>query len=579
LHPPSQRDALWRALDQPWDVLVVGGGITGAAILHAAAGAGLRALLVERGDFASGTSSRSTKLVHGGFRYLAQGQLKVVRHSAHERRRLLADWPGLIEPLGFLLPSYRDDRLPPAAYRAALTLYGALAGQRSHRQHAPPAFAFLMPQLERAGLRAGFSYAEATVDDARLVLRLLAEADSRGAVALNYVAATGLLRDGDEVVGARLRDEASGDEREVRARVVVNATGAWSDRLRAEVGARAQMRPLRGSHLVFPFWRLPLAQAVGFRHPLDGRYVCAVPWEGVTLVGTTDLDHRRDLDDEPAITPGEVAYLMAAAHSAFPTLALGLDDVLATYSGVRPVLDTGKADPSKESRDYAVMDERGLLTVTGGKLTTFRMLAHDALALVLRRLPAGSGRVGERQPEGRAAAPRAHTELSASARTRLQGRYGAAAESLIAAAQPGELEPIAGTPTLWAELRWAARSEAVVHLDDLLLRRVRLGLLLPEGGASILPRVRAICQAELGWGDARWEAEEAAYLQRWRAHYGLPARETIPDWRAQLQQVQAQRLRMAGRRKRARRAALAGIAALGGGLALWRRLRPNRSLR
>jgi glycerol-3-phosphate dehydrogenase len=270
---------------------------------------------------------------------------------------------------------------------------------------------------------------------------------------------------------------------------------------------------------------------------------------------------------------------MAAADSAFPALALGLDDVIATYSGVRPVLDTGKADPSKESRDYAVMDEHGLITVTGGKLTTFRLVARDALALAQGRVGTRNGetpKYGEERSTAPMSMPVLDAPLESEARTRLRGRYGAAAEALIAAAQPGELEPIVATPTLWAELRWAARSEAVVHLDDLLLRRVRLGLLLPEGGAAILPRVRSICQAELGWDDARWEAEEAAYLARWQAHYGLPPREALPDWRAALREGQSRRRQHAHRRRRARRAALLGMGALIGVAAMWRRVRAAR---
>lgn len=526
------RSRVWPRLSDPWDILIIGGGITGAGILREAVRLGLRALLVEQCDFAWGTSSRSSKLVHGGLRYLAQGKLRLTRASVRERKRLLAEAPGLIDPLGFLLATYRGDRPGRWTYKAGLSIYDLLALQWSHRYYSPQDFEMLAPHVERRGLKGGFRYGDAQTDDARLVLRVIREAVAAGGVALNYAAAEELVREGGRVVGARIVDRLEGRSAVVRARVVINATGAWADRLRAQVGAPPRIRPLRGSHLIFPTWRLPVAQALSFLHPQDRRPVFIFPWEGIALVGTTDLDHEQPLDDEPAIAPAEVSYLMAAVESQFPALDLGLDDIVATFAGVRPVIGSGRVDPSRESRDHVVWEEEGLLTVTGGKLTTFRLIALDALRAARRRLP-GMPRPDRRLP----VLDRVDVELPAARpldeaqRRRLLGRYGAEAPALVGAAGPGELEPIPGTQTLWAELRWAARAEGVGHLDDLLLRRVRLGLLLEEGGRAILPRVRAIVQPELGWSDARWEAEEAAYLGLWRRAYFLPPRESIPAWR------------------------------------------------
>ncbi|MGD8794849.1 MAG: glycerol-3-phosphate dehydrogenase/oxidase, partial [Anaerolineae bacterium] len=435
-----------------------------------------------------------------------------------------------------------------------------------------------------------FRYGDAQTDDARLVLRVIQEAVAGGGLALNYVAAVDLLRDSSQhtapVAGVRLRDEVTGRLADVRGRVVINATGAWADELRGQVGAPPRIRPLRGSHLIFPAWRLPVAQAVSFLHPLDRRPVFIFPWEGITLVGTTDVDHDQPLDAEPGIGPGEVAYLMAAVESQFPALGLTLDDIVSTFAGVRPVIGTGQADPSKESRDHVVWQEGGLLTVTGGKLTTFRLIALDLLRALRDRLPdlpPLDDEVPVLDPVD-VELPGA-PDLDESARRRLLGRYGAAAPRLVAAARPGELAPVPGTQTLWAELRWAARAEGVVHLDDLLLRRVRLGHLLPrggrdllpQGGHDLLPQLRAICQPELGWDDARWQAEEAAYLALWRDHYSLPDRNAIPDWRAMLARAQVERLaaRPARRRRVIRGSALAGsllaLAGLLAGLYLWRR--------
>jgi glycerol-3-phosphate dehydrogenase len=570
----SWRDAIWARMGQPWDVLVIGGGITGAGILRAATNAGWRALLVEQRDFASGTSSRSSKLVHGGFRYLNQGQVAVVRDSVRQRRRLVAEMPGLIEPVGFTLAHYRGDRPSPWLYELGLALYDLMAGQWNHQRYDPASYAYLAPYVQRDGLVAGLRCEEATTDDARLVFRLIADAVGAGSAALNYAAATKLLREGNEVVGARICDTVGQREADVRARVVINATGVWVDQMREQVGAQPQLRPLRGSHLVFPAWRFPVAQVIAFRHPLDRRYVSVVPWEDVTLVGTTDLDHHETLGAEPAISPQEVAYLMAGVTAVFPSLALTLDDIVATFSGIRPVVSTGKADPSKEARDHLVLAEHGLVTAMGGKLTTFDLLAQEVLAAIRPKLPPATTLV-DTASVATNNHDSLHRSLSERTRRRLSGRYGPAAPALVASAQPSELELIPGTTTLWAELRWAAERESVVHLDDLLLRRVRLGVQLPHGGRALIPDIRRICQEALGWDDQRWLAEEAAYLALWRNRYSLPDPALVPDWHALLLQAQHQRGNRAAQQKTRHRrtaaVALTGIVITLGVILRWRR--------
>jgi len=529
------RETLWSQLCQPWDVLIIGGGITGAGILREASQLGLRSLLVEQCDFAWGASSRSSKLVHGGLRYLEEGRLKLTRQAVRERERLLKEGPDLVQPVGYLFPTYRGSFPGALAYRLILSLYDLLACHRDHQHYRAEDFQLLVPHIAHTGLTGGFRTSEGLIDDARLVLRVLQEATSAGGTALNYVRAEELLWNGGRVVGVRLQDQEQDRTAEVYARGVINATGAWTDRLRGQLGAQARLRPLRGSHLIFPNWRLPVPQAVGFPHPLDRRFVCACPWENVTLVGTTDSDYTRVLDDEPGIEPEEVAYLMAAVEYRFPTLHLTLDDVIATFSGVRPVIGAGKTQSAKESRDHVVWEEQGLVTVTGGKLTTFRLMALDTLKVVRATRP-DIAEVNSTRPVLNAVDVKEPDlqRLRDTTRRRLQGRYGAYAPDLVRRAQPGELELIPGTQMLWAELRWAAHAEGVVHLDDLLLRRVRLGLVLPNGGKAHLSRIRAICQGELGWDDARWECEEERYLALVRTHYSLPHPATIPDWRKML---------------------------------------------
>ncbi|HEX8786975.1 MAG TPA: glycerol-3-phosphate dehydrogenase/oxidase [Telluria sp.] len=512
-------------LARDWDLLVIGGGICGAGVLLEAARRGLKALLVEQRDFAWGTSSRSSKLVHGGLRYLKDGHLGLTRESVHEREALLRDAPGLVEAQGFAFAQYAGGH-GRRAMLAGLALYDLFAGRREQHWLDADDFLMLTPNVRRDGLEGGIVYTDARTDDARLVLRVLREAREYGAEALNYVAARELLRGPDgRVQGARVESDPGGGQLAVRARVVVDATGAWSGPLH---GKGPRLRPLRGSHLVLPAWRLPLAQAVSLMHPEDGRPVFAFPWEGATLVGTTDLDHAESMDFEARITRGEVDYLMAALRAQFPQLDLGEDDVLATYAGVRPVIAhaTAGADgakPSSEGREHAVWSEAGLVAIAGGKLTTFRAIALDALAELKRQLPDWRASLDEQAIF--APAPdleHAHAHAPASLLRRLRGRHGSDAAALLDAALDGELDLIPGTETAWAELRWAARHEAVLHLDDLLLRRTRLGLLLREGGAEHLERIRAICQTELGWSDADWEREQAAYRRLWTNYYSLP---------------------------------------------------------
>jgi glycerol-3-phosphate dehydrogenase len=519
------RDTVWAELDQPWDVIIIGGGITGAGILRQAAHAKLRVLLVEADDFASGTSSRSSKMVHGGLRYLKNAQIKVTLESVREREYLLKQGRGLVNRLGFLYPCLQGDQMPGWIFGAGLTVYDIMAGQWSHRSYDADDMREMCPSLTTSALRSGYRYFDANTDDARLVLRLIRESVAAGGLALNYARVDTLLkiRDG-QVCGVVLRDTSGEAERqtEVQAKVVINATGAWADELRGKIEQKPRLRPLRGSHLVLPLNRLPLTRAVSFLHPRDGRPVMAIPWEGAIIFGTTDVDHKAELQTDPSISSPEAEYLLEALRHVFPAQEFSLDDVISTYSGLRPVVDTGKADPSKESREHAIWSENGLLTVSGGKLTTFRIMARDALKAVRQHL--GHIPFDPDTPVLNALPPEAEagfadSTLSPAQKLRLLARYGVQSTGLFVADSAHEAIP--ATPYLWAELQQAARAEGVIHLDDLLLRRVRLGLLLPHGGLALLPEIRALVQPELGWEDARWETEASAYTELWNTSYRL----------------------------------------------------------
>ncbi|MEE4607370.1 MAG: glycerol-3-phosphate dehydrogenase C-terminal domain-containing protein, partial [Desulfobacteraceae bacterium] len=271
--------------------------------------------------------------------------------------------------------------------------------------------------------------------------------------------------------------------------------------------------------LVVSAQALPLPAAVSFTHPEDNRGVFALPWENAVLVGTTDLDHRQALDAEPRADSAEIAYLLAAINHIAPDSDIRADKILSIQTGVRPVVGRGDRPPSDESREHVVWADNGLVTVTGGKLTTFARLAHDALAAARPWLPKASRRRSMWTPlaPGQIDVQQA-PDLDPTTLRRLAGRYGPAAVDIVASAAPGDLSPVGATFTLWAELAHAACCEQVRHLTDLMLRRVRLGLLLPEGGREFLPRIRRLCQPALGWDDQRWQAEEAAYLAYWRQY-------------------------------------------------------------
>lgn len=514
-----------------WDLIVIGGGITGAGIFREAARMGMRTLLVERMDYAWGTSSRSSKLVHGGLRYLKEGKILLTKASVEERERLMNEAPGLVEILGFLMPVYKDQSPGRTTLSAGLTLYDMMARGHEHEFLENQEFSMVLPHVKEQGLTGGFHFYDAQVDDARLVLRLIVDAVASGATALNYTEATEILRDeSGNVSGMVIRDTESEDLRELSTSAIINATGPWAEALYPSPDEKRHLRPLRGSHLVFPHWALPVAQAVTLIHPEDHRPVFVIPWEGAVLVGTTDLDHDQDILQEPAITEEEVGYLMEVIGTYFPSLDVSIDHCIASFAGIRPVLSEGKLSPSEESRDHVVWIDKGLVTITGGKLTTFRRMAWDALEAVKPFLPSlfipdRETAVFSPPPD----IPGIDRGLSRNAWKRLFGRYGMAALGLVQAADPKDLREIPGTMTLWAELPFVARNEQILHLNDLLLRRVRIGILAPDGGKEYLDRIQELCEPVLPWDKHQWKAERAHYLDTIRNFYSLPHRKAISE--------------------------------------------------
>jgi glycerol-3-phosphate dehydrogenase len=531
----QSRDAAWaRITGEQWDMVVIGGGITGAGVAREAVRCGLKTLLVEQRDYAWGTSSRSSKMVHGGLRYIAQGDIKLTWHSLTERERLLIEAPGLVTRMGYWFAHYRHEFPGRFIFGILLTVYDILARVRDHSYLPKAEFLKRIPGYKAENLNGASRYTDALVDDSRLVMRVLDEAQDAGALALNYVKAESLLMENGTVVGANLRDDVSGKTTAVRAAVVVSATGAWADRLREKLAGEKKIRPQRGSHIVLAPGRLPVTEAVIFMHAEDKRPLFIYPWEGRTVIGTTDIDHRDDLDIEAAITSAELEYILRGANSQFPAEKITRNDIIATFSGVRPIVASGGAvNPSAERRDHVVWDDAGLITVTGGKLTTFRLIALDVLKAAAKYLPGKITALKNSDKDSRVfrAVDTIATLYPATYPVtdllRLKGRLGFHTAQFLAEAESNELLAMPQVETLWAELRWAARYEQVEHLDDLLLRRTRLGLLLPEGGQPQLPQIRRLCQSELVWDDARWQAECERYRDIWQRHYSLPEKLSI----------------------------------------------------
>jgi glycerol-3-phosphate dehydrogenase len=321
-----------------------------------------------------------------------------------------------------------------------------------------------------------------------------------------------------------VQDRVSGATCPLRAGVVINATGAWADRLPGQATSDVRIHPQRGSHLVLDARRFPVPIAIFLRHAADGRRVFVYPWEGRTVVGTTDINHAGDLDIAASITAAEVDYLLQAARPVFANRPPERQDVISTWSGVRPII-AGKrsTDPSRASREHRVWSEPGLVSCSGGKLTTFLQMARDVMKQVAATLPPPRPAAPDRLIRPVSLAPGDLGVPDPEQARRLLGRYGEAAQRLVTDAGPGELDVIEGTTCCPAELRFSLRNEGVVHLDDLMLRRSRLGLLLPDGGRAALGPVRRLAQESLAWDDARWQEELERYRQVIAGHYSLPA--------------------------------------------------------
>ncbi|MBC7381256.1 MAG: glycerol-3-phosphate dehydrogenase/oxidase [Burkholderiaceae bacterium] len=523
---PTHRQALLSRLaqQQTFDVAIVGGGATGLGIALDAAARGFSVVLLESHDFAKGTSSRATKLVHGGVRYLAQGNIGLVREALHERSTLLHNAPHLAQPLPFVMPSYKFWQTP--FYGVGLKMYDALAGKAGLGQTEfldRAQTLLLLPTAQPAGLKGGVKYWDGQYDDARPALALARTAASRGALLINYCRATGLVHDGGKVAGLKCQDQETGEPYLVRSRCVINATGVWVDELRRDDAeatgrtARPMVVPSQGVHLVVDRDFLPTDHALLVPKTADGRVLFAVPWLGKTILGTTDTP-RHDLSREPTPFASEVAFILGEAGKAL-SRAPSRADVRSIWVGLRPLVkpqgdDDGEDNTKAISREHTVKASRsGLVTVTGGKWTTYRAMAEDVLqecfdtqllerrdagVTVDLRLVGGDGPADSHKPISAAPGYHAYGSEQEFVRAQAGGRAGSHAPPWIAGQArndnggPADL----GSGLTEAMVRFAARYEYARTVEDVLARRHRVLFLDARLAAAMAPAVAAILREE-----------------------------------------------------------------------------------
>jgi glycerol-3-phosphate dehydrogenase len=528
--------ALARLADEHWDVVVIGGGIVGSGVLLDAVSRGLRAALVEQDDLAVGTSSRSSRLIHGGVRYLEDMRLHLVREALAERSRLMTLAPHLVRLERFLFPVYGWPVVHRAMFSAGLTLYDVLGaardGGRAHHLGAG-AVAELIPPIVRRGLRGGVTYSDGVEDDARYSIAVARTAVAQGGTVVTRARATSLRSGGDDrVTGLTVRDLVSDAELTVQADRVIDATGVWLGHPEARLGGSTmKLVPSRGSHLVFERDRIPIRTGMTLKIP--GRVLFVIPSPGAWIVGTTD-EPDSGPPDRPAPTGHEVDRILETVNGVLE-VDLRREDALGAYAGLRPLVGVPGGDTARISREHTIHRESsGLVRVSGGKYTTYRLMARDAVDVAMDgRDPVPPSATASLALLG--AAPRddlgrlaselaADGGLDAARATALVERHGTQARDVVALGRELDLlRPLADdTPHLEAEVAWAVRHELALGLDDVLSRRMRLSMARRDRCAGIAPRVAAIMAAELGWDAARQAAEVDAYLATARREYDVP---------------------------------------------------------
>jgi glycerol-3-phosphate dehydrogenase len=527
----TRKRQLQRLAAEYFDVLVIGGGVTGCGVALDAASRGLSVALVEKRDFAAGTSSRSSKLIHGGLRYLEQFDLTLVREALHERRLLIETLaPHLVHATPFLLPLKHGVR-DRVYMGAGLALYDALAGAHSavprHRHLSHAGCMRAVPSLRYDALTGGIRYYDAQVDDARFAVTLAGTAYAHGAACVSAVEVVSFRREGGKVAGARLRDLERGDELDVRARVVINCTGVWTTEMERLAGVEhpLQVRPSKGVHIVVPRDRIDSSCALIL--PTEKSVLFVLPWGAKWIIGTTDTDWEFGLD-HPSATRADIDYLLGHANAVLRE-PLTLEDITAVYVGLRPLVAAGSKDTAAISREHVVHHSApGLVSIAGGKYTTYRIMARDAVDVAARDLPFPVpptrtaelpllGAVGAKDAEARARLHPGAAKLAPAQVHHLVGRYGTVALRVLdlVVAEPDLARPVDGAEDyLGAEVRYAVLYEAALHVDDVLTRRTHIAFEAADRGRLAVEQVARLMATALAWDPGTVEHEIAHYRAR-----------------------------------------------------------------
>ena len=533
-HTTRAADLAALSSDDPFDILIIGGGITGVGAARDAALRGYRVALVDKGDFASGTSSKSTKLVHGGLRYLEHYEFSIVFEAQKERRVLLDYASHLVRPQPLFFPVYKGGKYTFPKMIAGMWAYDVLSLFRNVKRHkmfrGADKVEAAMPGLRNEGLVGAANYYDANTHDARLTLANAQQARDAQAAQFPYVSVLGLNKDEQgRVSGAHVRDELSGDEFDIHARIVINATGPWADQIiaMADPSHEPRMSPSKGVHIVIPKQRLPLngKDALYVEAPQDGRPVFLIPWDYVTIIGTTDTFYDGDLDHVP-VTDEDVSYLLEIANHIFPDAHLTEADVQSSWAGVRPLVkDSGATDEGSTSREHSIWEQPvGLVTIAGGKLTTYRVMAEQVVDVAISKLQERFG-----LPERKAAdtehmpLPGAEYPLPATNSSTLPNDvwkhlvqdYGVYAKDIARRAE--ESPPLAerivpNLPYIWSELEHAIIYEMALTPSDFLARRTWLIYDAPHRGQEVLDELVHRMGNVMGWNDQRRAVERQRYL-------------------------------------------------------------------
>lgn len=530
---------------ETFDILVIGGGITGIGVCQDAASRGMKAALIDKGDYAIGTSSRSSKLIHGGLRYLAQGDFRVTYESCAERALLQELAPHLVRPMSFLIPVYRWGH--GLQVFAGLWLYDIVSmvkNSRFHKRVNAKKASQIAPMIQTEGLHFGYLYHDCQTNDARLVMEVAKSAASYQAVLCNYLESVDLIKENNVIVGAKARDLITDKEITIRAKQVVNATGVWMDKMCQvdDPKSNSKVRPAKGVHITIARSRIPTEQALLFESSAnDGRSLFFIPWYEGIIIGTTDTDYKGSIE-APVASAEDIKYIVDSTNRLFPSAKLTNDDILSSYAGLRPLIDEGGKSTKDISREHRIFEsESGLISIAGGKLTTYRLMANQLMSHVLKSMktrnliqeikPTVSDKIFLSGFTSKDSVFKVQEDIKQKAAKlgldqqvafHLVEDYGLNAEEVLNIVKENSAlaaRIVPDLPFIQAEVLYSVRFEQTTRLDDFLVRRTRIAFFTHDQGASAASSVAKLMAAELNWPQDKQQTEIERYQETFAVQY------------------------------------------------------------